>query len=170
MDGGTVALIPTFIERLRRRTTAGVETYPGLGPCFLLTGKPDTNGYARIRVGGKQLKAHRASYAEFIGPIPPGLDVCHKCDVRTCWRPSHLFTGTHGDNNRDRHAKGRSSRSMPGCPPEKAVRGERHPKAKLTTAQVLAIRGDPRRQTEIAASHGVSQCHVSRIKRSVAWR
>jgi len=37
-----------------------------------------------------------------LGIIPPGIQVCHKCDVRHCCNPDHLFLGTREQNNLDR--------------------------------------------------------------------
>src|SRR5262249_10580637 len=48
-------------------------------------------------------------------------------------------------------------------------RGERHSQAKLTAAQVRAIRFDPRPQTEIAAAYGVSQSTISLIQLLKTW-
>jgi hypothetical protein len=43
----------------------------------------------------------------FIGPIPDGICVLHRCDVKPCFNPDHLFLGTKGENNADTTAKGR---------------------------------------------------------------
>lgn len=48
-------------------------------------------------------------------------------------------------------------------------RGEKHPQAKLTLEIARSIRADQRRQVDIAAEYGITQCHVSRIKRGCGW-
>jgi hypothetical protein len=49
-------------------------------------------------------------------------------------------------------------------------RGEHHPNAKLTAAQVEEIRVAIGRQSDISARYGVCQPHVSAIKTGRAWR
>ena len=49
---------------------------------------------------GVNLRAHRAVYEMFHGPIPPGLDASHLCDNPPCVRPSHILPESHRDNQR----------------------------------------------------------------------
>lgn len=64
--------------------------------------------YPYITVNKKRLKAHRFSYEYFIGEIPKGLFVLHKCDNTKCCNPDHLFLGTQADNVADMVKKGRN--------------------------------------------------------------
>lgn len=64
------------------------------------------HGYGWFRQDGHTL-AHRWSYATFVGPIPNGMWVLHRCDNRACVNPDHLFLGGADANNKDMVAKGR---------------------------------------------------------------
>jgi hypothetical protein len=78
-------------------------------PCVLSLGKVHADGYASCYSVAKRkmVPAHRLAWEEVYGPIPPRLWVLHKCDVRNCVNPAHLFLGTAADNARDMHTKGR---------------------------------------------------------------
>lgn len=58
-------------------------------------------GYGHLRIGGRNgrdVLAHRASFEIHVGPVPDGLCVLHRCDVKQCVRPDHLYLGTQRDN------------------------------------------------------------------------
>lgn len=78
----------------------------GPNGCHIFTGTLINSGYGQInKVGSKHL-AHRLIYTECFGPIPPGLQVNHRCNVRRCVNPLHLYAGTQKDNMRDKFASG----------------------------------------------------------------
>ncbi|CAL9481199.1 HNH endonuclease signature motif containing protein [Streptomyces sp. enrichment culture] len=68
------------------------------GPCHLWTGATNERGYGSFWADGRTVKAHRWSYEQHVGPIPPGLDVDHICRRRACVNPAHLRAVTHRDN------------------------------------------------------------------------
>jgi hypothetical protein len=88
-----------------------IERIPESG-CWIWTGSLHYKGYGMIakRRGNKfkPTTAHRESWEMHKGPIPAGLFVLHRCDVRCCVNPNHLFVGTAKDNTHDMIRKGRA--------------------------------------------------------------
>jgi hypothetical protein len=132
------------------------------GSCWLWMGGVFPSGYGAFRTG-RLSRAHRAAYELFVGPIPEGMGVLHRCDVRPCVSPDHFFLGSNGDNNRDRARKGRSSR----------ISGEERFNSILTWATVREIRAAcaaGESQRSIGRRFGICQQHVSDIKTHVIWK
>lgn len=102
------------LEKLKRFFWKRVVPLPG-NACWEwqagLSTKPRRYGnisvYFGKEIGIKCFLAHRASWIIHHGPIPDGMQVCHKCDNPLCVRPDHLFLGTQSDNIQDAIAKGR---------------------------------------------------------------
>jgi hypothetical protein len=57
-----------------------------------------TNGYSRIRVGDKQIQAHRWAWELINGEIPAGLVIDHICKNKKCIAPDHLRMITQQEN------------------------------------------------------------------------
>jgi len=144
---------PPLVDRL----LAGIQMDPN-GGCWLWEGALNSHGYGQLRSKREPYKmVHRLSYEHHKGPIPDGLLVCHKCDVRACVNPDHLFVGTYSDNSRDAVSKGRWVNNS----------GERHGMAKLSNQQVASLREDLKggmTQRKAASKYGISPCTVWEIK------
>lgn len=131
--------------------------------CWLWTSATNKNGYGVLRLSGvkSNVLVHRFSYQIHFGEAPDDKRVCHRCDIRNCVRPDHLFLGTQTDNLRDMYKKDRH--------PKGQDRGH----AKLTDEAVQQIRAlyqEGRiRQKELARRFGVSQGTVSEIISRKRW-
>ena len=123
--------------------------------CWLWTGMLDSKGYGVVVCKPSWVLAHRYAYTTAFGQITPGLSVCHRCDNPRCVRPSHLFAGTHLDNQRDMTAKGRGRT------------GERNGRSKLSDKEVAEIRrlytGKRGDVSNLALRYGMSRGHIYKI-------
>ncbi len=81
----------------------GLTTIDSESGCVLWGKTFFENGYGRY----KDKRAHRVSWELTNGVIPNNLLVLHRCDVRNCINPNHLFLGTQYDNMQDMIKKGR---------------------------------------------------------------
>ena len=141
----------------------------GVGKCWNWTGAKDERGYGRFHIGisrNSAALAHRIAYALTHQSMPEA--VCHRCDNPSCCNPAHLFGGTRADNNEDMARKGRNRVSKP------ALRGERHPQAKLTDAQATEIREKyatgVASQRRLADAYQVSQRTIAKVVLGVSFK
>lgn len=74
------------------------------GDCLVWTGVK-RNGYGSIKIKRKIWSAHKYAYTLWVGEIPEGSVVHHKCAVKACCNPEHLQLTTHHDNMAEMFAR-----------------------------------------------------------------
>lgn len=115
--------------------------------CWFWLGAKNSNGYGQADGPGGWETAHRVAYRYTYGDFDDNLQVLHKCDVRDCVNPEHLFLGTLQDNMRDMDRKGRRQ-------------------LKISWEQVREMRqryANGERVSEIAKTYSVAYCTVLMI-------
>ena len=141
------------------------SSYIDANGCRLWSSRTDDHGYGilcyRRKEAYRKLRAPRLAYEHFKGDIPEGLMIRHLCHNKICVNPDHLEVGTNQDNANDQVAA------------SKQLRGETHPRAKLTENMVRQIRLLVERglsNKEIAAKFSVTDKTVCHIKSGRLWR
>lgn len=132
--------------------------------CWIWLKHKNKKGYGIFGIASsKSVRAHRFSYELYVGKIPKGLLVCHKCDNPACVNPNHLWLGTIKENNSDRDKKGRCV----------SLKGEKNGHAKITDKIAREIKqriisGEP--MTKIARELNIKYCIVANIKSGSSWK
>lgn len=130
--------------------------------CWLWCGTMADTGYGKLYAFGQtKASAHRVSHILHIGPIPAGMMVLHRCDVRLCVNPAHLFVGTAGDNTKDMLAKSRH-RTRPN-------RGVANHNAKLNERDVMMIRASSENGITLARLLGVTPRVIYLVRHGRTW-
>jgi hypothetical protein len=144
-----------FYRKTQQRFWLKVQVLPD-GQCWLWRGARDVDGYGFFWDGAANRRAHRYSYALKSWDAFVDGHVLHSCDNPSCVNPDHLRLGTHGDNIRDRNAKGRHN--LPS--------GERHWHKALDQDKADGIRSMVERglsQASASKAFGVSPATVCRL-------
>src|SRR6478736_336647 len=137
-----------------RRITSRQGTTAGR----VLKGKKNRDGYLRVSLWNSpnppvDKLVHVLVCEAFHGPRPAGMECRHLDGDPSNARADNLCWGTPVENAADRDRHGRQPR------------GETHHSARLTDAEVTAVRTAVGSQREIARRFGLSQQHVSDLKR-----
>lgn len=146
-------------RRLLAKSAVNAET-PQIEGCHcrdVVKGiKDDRPGqdYGRMWDGQRLQYMHRLSHEVWLGPIPAGLDVMHRCDRPRCIEPLHIKAATAKENSEDMAAKGRARNGAEqriGCP-NVHIQGARHPRAKLDERRVREFKALLEREKELNIS------------------
>lgn len=95
----------TIGRRPRGQSKKGVEgrLWEKISPepnsgCWLWIGGRHPRGYGGFYINGKTRPAHVVCYEVYVGAVPDGLELDHKCRVTCCVNPDHLEPVTHQEN------------------------------------------------------------------------
>ena len=127
----------------------------------ILKATSNRRGYLSLRLCGP--RGRRRAYVAhlvleaFVGPRPPGMEAAHGDAIRSNNSLANLSWKTPLENAQDKFRTGTQPL------------GSRHHAAKLTEADVAAIRRDRRVQREIAQQYGVSQSLIQQLQSNKGW-
>lgn len=145
-------------ENLRNKIT------PSANGCWEWTACKNRDGYGRVKWKGRVYLAHVLVHLLLVGEYPPGTESCHACDNPACVRPheEHNRPCTKSKNLQEAYDRNRK------------VKGEEHFNAKLTEADVAAIRARYAQgginQTQLGEQYGVSHQTISRVVCGASYR
>lgn len=123
--------------------------------------KRNEQGYGVTRWDGRKIGAHRAMCIVVNGS-PPSEEhqTAHSCGNghEGCVNPNHLRWATPKENAQDRILHGTN------------LPGEESPVAKLTEADVLAIRNSKKAHKSLSKKYNVSLTYIYMLKKGLAWK
>jgi hypothetical protein len=125
--------------------------------CWIWTGPIKPNGYGQFSIGKKSIMAHRAAL-QLHGRPETGEVAMHKCHNKWCVNPEHIEYGTQKKNWHDANTLGVT------------YRGERQHLAKITAADVRAIRESNMASAELARRMSINPNIVYGVRQGRTWK
>jgi hypothetical protein len=117
-------------------------------------------GYPRFFRDGKYQNVSHYMYKKYIGPIPAGKIIRHKCDNTLCVNPNHLELGTKKENMQDMIKRRRGKY------------GINSNKKRLNEKKVVEILEKLKScisHKQLSIEYGVSESCISRISYGKSW-
>jgi hypothetical protein len=112
--------------------------------------------YGVVWFSGSREQAHRVAFFLTHGHWPENAR--HQCDNPPCCNPAHVLDGNHADNMADKVERDRQ------------VKGTAVHRARLTEADVRAIRADPRGHRLVAKDYATTSTHICRVRSRKLWK
>jgi len=142
---------------------------PDENGCILWMAARDWNGYGIGWLNKKQGRITRILWEKERGPIPEGMQVCHKCDNPPCCNLDHLFLGTARENSDDKRAKRRESRgesgNRGGLVSGQVVKARQLRKQGMSCSEILSALNLPCSESHVACiTNGKSWSHIDDIE------
>lgn len=117
-------------------------------------------GYGRMVRHGKNLPAHVFSFVTFVRSLMPGEQVNHKCHVRSCCNPEHLYAGDQKQNMADMQLAGRA----------RYLRGSEIANSRIDEQTAKDIFESGGIAKDAARKHGVSISLIYAIRKKQIWK
>lgn len=121
-----------FLKRIDKSPygPSNSDNYPDChNDCWRYTYRLDRDGYGVLSVKHYTIQAHIFAYISLIGNITFDGIICHKCDIRNCVNPNHLYLGTFKNNKHDCIIRNRLNSPV----------GKQLPQTSLTDNQIKTI-------------------------------
>lgn len=158
---------PNLTQQDIDRFWSKIDKTPGQGPkgdCWEWTTYRVGDGYGSFWVDKQNVRSSRVAYFLHFKTWPGESLVCHSCDNPPCCNPAHLFLGTHKDNARDCHNKGRHP----------IMRGSGHASSRLNEESVSAMRHSYATEdisySDIAKQYGVAVETIAQAVSGKTWK
>lgn len=156
-DIGRVRSLDRYVEQKNKRGGITRRLYAGRQRTLR------TNKYGYVTVvlyrdgKGAHFNVHVLVLEAFIQPRPRGMEACHNDGSRDHNHVANLRWDTRVANLVDRHTHGTD------------FRGKQNPNARLSEADIAAIRAAVAPTGELAAEFKVSFQHILKIRRRERW-
>ncbi len=126
--------------------------------CWVWTGAVNSRGYGSIGIKRKSYTPHKQMFLLNGGKLTKEKpNVLHKCDIKTCCNPDHLYSGSQKQNVKDAVDRGLFIRK----------RGIENKHSKLTASDILKIRiylfSSTLSHKEIGKMFNVTRSTITRI-------